>query len=355
MSGGGHSYSSGKYGFAADSVLEWEVVTADGAHVVATPTQNSDLYWALSGGGPGTFGVVLSATVRVFPNEVTSNAAFSFDINRTGGVDLFWEAVSIFHQQLKPLLDQGIVAEYILTNDTLLVTGIMGVGYTTDSLSAVLQPLLLAVTSPLSSKLTEESLDVQLRQADSYYELYKVEIAHQLADLTFAPAVAGRFIPRRVMDANATKIDAALRNIADRGYWFAVIALNALNNERNLTAPPIAANAMQPNFIDAYSSLMINSGWSQSLPWSQAQVLQNELMEEILPIFDAAALNAGGYKNEANWAETDIKQSFYGGTYERLEKIKDAVDPSGMFYGITSVGFDRFGFDGAGRLCRKSN
>jgi FAD/FMN-containing dehydrogenase len=41
--GGGHSILSSQYGLAADNVLEWEVVTASGDHILATPSQNEDL------------------------------------------------------------------------------------------------------------------------------------------------------------------------------------------------------------------------------------------------------------------------------------------------------------------------
>ena len=44
--GGGHSPLSSKFGMAADQALEWEVVTAKGEHLIASPSQNSDLYWA---------------------------------------------------------------------------------------------------------------------------------------------------------------------------------------------------------------------------------------------------------------------------------------------------------------------
>ncbi len=328
------------------------MVTADGERVVATPTQNQDLYWALSGGGAGTYGVVLSATVRVFPNEVTSNAAFSFSVGQAGGIEEYWNAVSTFHQQLKPLLDQGMVAEYGFTNETLVVTGVMAPGHTSDSLQSSLQPLVDALTAKSCSQLTIQSLGMKLAQADSYYGLYKAEIESHLAGLVFPAAMAGRFVPRKIMDIDATELDKALRAVADRGYAYAVIALNALNSVRNRTAPPIAANAVQPNFNDAYSSLMISPRWTNSLPWSEAQVLQDQLINEILPMYDAAAPDAGGYKNEGNWAEKDIKKSFYAGTYERLEEIKKKMDPSGFFYGITSVGFDRFDWDSAGRLCK---
>jgi len=38
------------FGLSADQTLEFEVVTTEGEFVVASPTENSDLYWALSGG-----------------------------------------------------------------------------------------------------------------------------------------------------------------------------------------------------------------------------------------------------------------------------------------------------------------
>lgn len=264
-------------------------------------------------GGPGTFGVVLSATVRVFPNEVTSNAAFSFNVHQAGGIEQYWKAVSVFHRQLKPLLDQGVVAEYGFTNETLVVTGLMAPGQTRDWLRTSLQPLVDAITAKSCSQLTARSLGMKLAQADSYYDLYKAEIESQLTGLVFSVAVAGRFVPRKVMNGDTTALDAALRAIADRGYSYAVIALNAVNSVRNRTAPPIAPNSVQPNFQNAYSSLMINAPWSNAMSWAEAQVLQDELMDQIMPIYDAAVPDAGAYKNEANWAEKDIKKIFLCG------------------------------------------
>src|SRR6478735_7826229 len=58
--GGGHSPLSSSYGFGADNTLEFEVVTAAGRIVRASATENSDLYWALSGGGAGNFAIVTS-------------------------------------------------------------------------------------------------------------------------------------------------------------------------------------------------------------------------------------------------------------------------------------------------------
>ena len=78
-SGGGHSLLSTKYGLSADNVLEWDVVTASGQRVTATPSQNTDLYWALSGGGTGVFAIIISVVVKAFPDGIISSAAITFN------------------------------------------------------------------------------------------------------------------------------------------------------------------------------------------------------------------------------------------------------------------------------------
>lgn len=64
--GGGTGWLSRKFGYAADSVVRAEVVTADGRLVYASADENPDLFWALRGGG-GNFGVVTSLEFRLYP------------------------------------------------------------------------------------------------------------------------------------------------------------------------------------------------------------------------------------------------------------------------------------------------
>jgi hypothetical protein len=64
QSGGFGSFSK-HYGLAAAGLLEAEVVTADGNIRIANACTNSDLFWALKGGGGGSFGVVSKVTLRV--------------------------------------------------------------------------------------------------------------------------------------------------------------------------------------------------------------------------------------------------------------------------------------------------
>jgi FAD/FMN-containing dehydrogenase len=64
QSGGFGSFSK-HYGLAAAGLLEAEVVTADGKIRIANACTNPDLFWALKGGGGGSFGVVSKLTLRL--------------------------------------------------------------------------------------------------------------------------------------------------------------------------------------------------------------------------------------------------------------------------------------------------
>src|SRR4029434_349572 len=63
QSGGFASFSKG-FGTAAAGLLEAEVVTADGKVRIANACTNPDLFWALKGGGGGSFGVITKVTLR---------------------------------------------------------------------------------------------------------------------------------------------------------------------------------------------------------------------------------------------------------------------------------------------------
>lgn len=64
--GGGMGWLARKYGLAIDSVRHFEVVTADGLLRRVSQTENSDLFWALRGGG-GNFGVVTGMEIQLYP------------------------------------------------------------------------------------------------------------------------------------------------------------------------------------------------------------------------------------------------------------------------------------------------
>ena len=64
--GGGVGYLTRKYGLTIDSILEVDMVLADGSLVTANSKENTDLYWAIRGGG-GNFGIITSFLFKGHP------------------------------------------------------------------------------------------------------------------------------------------------------------------------------------------------------------------------------------------------------------------------------------------------
>jgi hypothetical protein len=107
--GGGHGPGVSKFGLGADQALEWEVVTGTGEILIANQQTNRDLYWALSGGGGGTYGVVSSLTIKVYPDLTSSAATLSF-ASRGANDDAFWDVVETWQKSLPTITQNGCFA-----------------------------------------------------------------------------------------------------------------------------------------------------------------------------------------------------------------------------------------------------
>ncbi|KAK4622346.1 FAD-linked oxidoreductase ZEB1 [Fulvia fulva] len=165
--GGGHSALGSKYGLAAD---QWEVVDGRGRHLIATRDQYADLFWALSGGGGGTYGVVVSMTVKAHTDPPTSGGNLTFTSNGISQ-DHFWEAINAYHESLPAIVDEGIMSVSAFSNTSFAITPMTGPGVTAERMEELLQPLI--------TKLEDLNIDYTkvIRQFPSYYDEFNAMFA----------------------------------------------------------------------------------------------------------------------------------------------------------------------------------
>ncbi|KAI0882026.1 uncharacterized protein GGS22DRAFT_196179 [Annulohypoxylon maeteangense] len=98
--GGGMAYFSSEYGLAADGIRNIEIVLANSSIVNANATSNSDLFWALKGGG-ANFGVVTR-----------------YDINTIPVAEIWFEALLYDPSESEKLLEAVVEYAAAAENDT---------------------------------------------------------------------------------------------------------------------------------------------------------------------------------------------------------------------------------------------
>lgn len=342
--GGGHSSLSSLHGLAADQTLECEVVPAGGKLVRAAPDENPDLYWALSGGGGGTYGIVLSLTVKAFPDGVVGGALFSMN---SSGVDqdIWWQAVAKWHTYIPALVDSGVKCDWGVSPRSLHVLPFTSAGSSETEMIEMFHPF----TTYLDSHNIPYSLQV------SSLPSYLAHTEHWIGPLPdgifpIEQITGGRFIPRSLVLSNNEGYTAVLRNItSDPNFGVAHIALNVAHSVAGNTS---ASNAVNPAWRDALFSVIIVGTWDFEADLEVNLAVERKLTEVVTPMMDAVTPGSGSYLNEGDNNQLGWKEAYYGVNYEKLLSIKRKWDPKSLLYAKTAVGSDAWVVDGSGRLCR---
>lgn len=107
---------TGAYGMGADNIMEAEIVTSTGDVLTASACQNEDIFWAIRGGGGGTFGVILSVTVKAYPIPSMKSSGFDISANNGTATKDWWNLIARFHQQLPKLQDSGVHEYYTMSS-----------------------------------------------------------------------------------------------------------------------------------------------------------------------------------------------------------------------------------------------
>ncbi len=343
--GAGHGPLNGAYGLAADNTLEWEVVTAEGEHLIATPEQHSDLYWALSGGGGGTYAVVLSLTTKAHPDSPVAGATMQFNSSDIAP-DTFWDAVHTFHEGLEAVIDNpGLQATYALSNASFSLNFVTWPDHTAEEVGAVLKPFRYYL----------ESNDIPYNHEYTYNPSFYAHYSHFTPALPYGAyqisvLIGGRLIPLSTVENNNAGLTAALRNITqDNRRSLNGVASN-LSHARVGNTP--SSNAVLPAWRDSLTFFNIVVEWDPTAPVAEGVASENELTYQVVPQLTSITPGSGTYINEGDFNNPTWKEDYFGPNYDALLRVKKRYDPSDLFYAIASVGSDAWTVQSDGRLCR---
>ncbi|KAJ5150353.1 FAD-binding type 2 [Penicillium canariense] len=333
--GGGHSPLSTAYGLSADNTLEFEVVTADGRLVTASPTSSkyADLFFALSGSGAGNYGVVISVTLKAHPEAITSGAGFTLD-----QPNLDYPAiVNAWHAALPGILDAGGMATYYAQNDTLVVYSITGYNLTQSDMETILAPFIKAV-APLGVILKPNytQFDTYNEHYDSYYGPLPVGVFGSAGEYL----MGGRLLHRDMLQHLGDAINQTL-----------LLGVRVIGQATNVKKFRSEARAVLPQWRDTLVMSSYTLPYSFEVPFSKMTAEQDYITDHIMPIIEKVTPNAGAYINEADFQQPDWQDVFFGQNYARLLAIKRKYDPKGLFWNRIAVGSEGWKTRRDGRLC----
>lgn len=323
----------------ADQALEWEVVTADGTLLTASPTQNSDLYWALSGGGGGTYGVVVSLTVKAFPDGAIAGASMGF-LSEGISQETYWGAVELWHTIVPSFVEAGAHATWIVQKQVFTLYEITVPDGTEELIRNLLQPF----TAYLDKQKVAYQLNVSLlpnyhSHIDRYLgpPPYGYDAASSLIE-------GGVMFNRTTIERHNKDIVAHMRNIATTtDFFFPAYAFN-------VSRAPSSPNSVLPAWRNMVIYMESQQFWNFSIPYETMAAQVKIMTDTVMPPLQDLAI--GAYMNEADFNNPRWKQEFYGENYFRLRAIKKKWDPRDLFYATTAVGSDAWTVAKDGRLCR---
>ncbi|MBT8302341.1 MAG: FAD-binding oxidoreductase [Maribacter sp.] len=107
--GGGVGHLSRKYGLTIDNLLEADMVLADGSFVTVSAEQNTDLFWAIRGGG-GNFGIVTSFKFQAHPVKTVIGGPTLWPVEKTE------EIMEWYHEFIHNVPDElnGFIATMVI-------------------------------------------------------------------------------------------------------------------------------------------------------------------------------------------------------------------------------------------------
>jgi FAD/FMN-containing dehydrogenase len=367
--GGGFGSFSKRYGSGAAGVLELTVVLADGSVITVNEHRHPDLFWALRGGGGGTFGVVTSMTLLAHPEPsisgwisgpitAKSDAAFRELIQRY--VEFCGSTLST------PVWGEGVILnpDYGMASQVNTGLNVMQIGTTfldipTEEAQAAWEPFL----APLRNRPDDFSVEVSFSSQPFAKRWKPTEREAIFDDRPGAPkgyfwwkgnasevaaywgGYDGRGVPfSMTQGANAAVLAQALFD-ASRTSLILWQTNKALYGEHPEAKSRDRTTSINPAVFDNVAFITIGA-WKQGrYPGVRGhEPVPAESQAQFDGVMSASAIlrsvteKGGSYSNEGNYFETDWRQQFWGSNYPRLLRIKRKYDPTNLFRVHKGVG-----------------
>ncbi|KAI0751340.1 FAD-binding domain-containing protein [Daedaleopsis nitida] len=307
--GGGHSILSPVYGLAADRVVQVKVVTPDGIYRTVNECQNTDLFFALRGGGGSAFGVVIESTHRVEPQFPIQAAVLKFT----------------------PRASTDIGAWYTLTVDNSLQWANDGWG------GHIVGPTLIHVTPLLNNTEAVTSMQpaidfvnarngsVVIQEFPSWLSFFNTFVPAAQAAVGPELELGTRLIPSKFFSTAEGR--AQLGALVNATLPFASPYIVPATPWLYKPLPDAAgATSFTPAWRDAIWHLSIKWQFQYNDTLAEREAGYRTLSEHLQQFRDLTP-GSGAYFNEGDVYEADHEQSYWGENYAKLLQIKSQYDP----------------------------
>ncbi|MGH9467724.1 MAG: FAD-dependent oxidoreductase, partial [Terriglobales bacterium] len=393
---GGFGSFSKHYGPAAASLLEAEVVTTDGGIRIANACSNPDLFWALRGGGGGTFGVVTRLTLRVHAlPEWFGAAQFTVKASSDAAFRRLLQTFVTFYKE--HLFNDHWGEQAQIGSDNMLAIKMVSWGLATAEAQAIWQPFLHWVTTAgkdysMPGRTLIASFPARRMWDFAWLKAHWPELAFPDTNIfvgAFDSVLAHLeqplfgFDPRPGASPNNAwwKGDggqagwflwayesvwlpqellwpAAQARFADTLFAASRHAGFTLHFNKGMAGAPSAvlaatrATAMNPAVADAFA-LVISAdagggypGVAGHEPDAAAARRSRGAIQQSMNTLRALIPGAGAYLAESSYFEPNWQQAYWGANYRRLAAIKDKYDPDGLFFVHHGVGSEHWSPNG---------
>ncbi|KAK8141721.1 hypothetical protein G3M48_009999 [Beauveria asiatica] len=295
--GGGHGFMTGKFGQGADNILEAEIVTPGGDLITANVYQNKDIFWAIRGGGGGTFGVIVSLTIKAYPMPTlelwSMNVAAKHHTESKG----WWRLIARLHSLIPELQDQDIHGYYTITgppaSNTLSLGGALLLwGGANGTFENAVRPLRKLLTEANDTS-TYTLAPTPITSFDELLAMYPAGESGVTTEIT-----ASRLLSRQTMKDKELLLAQTLEQVGPRAVAPSDGSPNFSVSGTMTISKTAVDNALNPAWRDTAVHLITSRSWGQSLPRRQALQIVNDMTYSKLNALKELDPGSGAYLNE---------------------------------------------------------